>query len=112
MNPEQNNWTKFLKFYTEANAGRPTRLGVFEKNGDYTTDYWLEDGLPFVGIDADRDDGVRSVQIFAGQMTHSVPRAEKITFHLALSQMEDGFDVIDADGTLTMLRFENQSDLT
>jgi hypothetical protein len=44
----QHNWTYFLKFYNEQNKGRATRLGVFENENDY----WLENGLPLVGISA------------------------------------------------------------
>ena len=42
----QHEWTKYLRFFAEQNAGRPTRLGVFEHDGNILNDYWLEDGLP------------------------------------------------------------------
>lgn len=102
----QHEWAKYLNFFSEQNTGRPTRLGVFELNGDVVTDYWLENGLPLVGIDIDGRAERPSVQITVGTFTHEINDAVKLLFHFCLDGEEDGMDVSGADGRTTILRFE------
>lgn len=103
---KQHEWTKYLRFFSEQNAGRLTRLGVFERNGDVVTDYWLESGLPLKGIDMDTRGDRQSVQITVGNYTHEVKEAVKLVFQFSYAGDEDGIDVSDDNGRTTVLRFE------
>jgi len=100
-------WTKFLRFYTEQNAGRPTRLGLFQRDGKIVTDYWLENGLPLEGIDIDTKNERSSVYVTVGSFTHEVKDAVDMLFRFSLSGDEDGLDISTSDGQTTILRFEN-----
>jgi len=106
----QHEWSKYMKFYTEDNAGRPTRLGVFERQGDTVNDYWLESGLPFVGIDVDIHLELPSVQIAVGDLCHEVADAVDMAFHFSASGDEDGVDIKSSNGNTTILRFEKRAD--
>ena len=108
MSTENTTWEPFLRLYSETNEGRPTRIGVFERREDELTDYWLESGLPLVGIDSDHTNGDRSVQIMVGEMTHTIQDAKRITFHVDAGTGTDGIDVVGSDGRVTILRFEEE----
>lgn len=99
-------WAKYLKFFTDQNIGRPTRLGVFERTGDSVIDYWIESGLPFKGVDLDASGDSRSLQILIGNMGHVVNEPQQFKLVLTLAGDEDGIDITDADGRITVLRFE------
>jgi hypothetical protein len=104
---DRNDWTTFLNFYTGQNAGRRTRLGVFELSRDVVNDYWIEDGLPLVALDAETtDEGRRAVRIMVGEMAHDVRDAIKLVVHLTSYGYEDGIDLLDRDNRVTLLRFE------
>lgn len=107
----QHEWAKFLKFFSEQNAGRPTRLGVFESDGDVVNDYWLENGLPLVGVDIDTKKEMPSVEITVGSFTHEVKDAVKLKFHFSLDGTEDGIDLSCANGQTTIMRFETKAPL-
>lgn len=97
-----NKITKFLKFYSEENYGRPTRLGIFDKG----TDHWIEDGLPLGGIDFDKHGD--SIEIMLGDlMTHTVKNVKEFKIKFSLNAANDGLDIIDAEGKTTILRFED-----
>ena len=100
------NWQQFLKFYTDQNTGRPTRLGVFELNKDVVNDYWLEDGLPLIAIGIEPAASDNSVEIMVGDMTHVIEGAIKLTAHFTSSGFEDGLDILDRHSRVTILRFE------
>lgn len=102
----EHSWTSILRFYSEQNEGRITRLGLFEPTGDSVTDYWLESGLPLRGIDIDPDAGHAIIQIMVGDLTHEVSEPRKLVFQFTSGGDEDGVDVTDADGRTTVLRFE------
>lgn len=106
---KQHEWAKFLEFFSEQNAGRPTRIGVFETVGDTVNDYWLEDGLPLVGIDMDTSSKQPSIQIIVGSMTHEVKHVLKVVFRLGINGDEDGIDVVNTEGQTTILRFESST---
>jgi hypothetical protein len=103
---QQHEWTKFLQFFGEQNAGRLTRLGVFEKNRDVVTDYWLESGLPFGGANLDVSSGRLILYLTVGGFTHEVIDPLKLQFQFTREGEEDGIDVQAADGRTTVLRFE------
>jgi hypothetical protein len=98
----QTNWKEFLKFFNEQNAGRPTRLGVFEDDDDY----WLEDGVPLTGIDVDPREDYPSLQIMLGSFTHTIKDVRKLTFHVTIDGNTEGLDVTNAEGSTAILRFE------
>jgi hypothetical protein len=99
-------WSTFLDAYSAMNAGRPTRLGVFELNDHVVNDYWIEDGLPLVALKVRSADASDSVEILAGDMTHVVDNAVKLVVHLTSSGHEDGLDIFDRHDRVTILRFE------
>lgn len=103
---KQHDWARFLEFFSEQNAGRTTRLGLFELSDNIVTDYWLEDGLPLAGIDIDTKKELPSVQITVGSFTHEIKDAVNLLFRFSLKGDEDGIDVTTADGQTTVLRFE------
>lgn len=102
----QHNWTNFLKFYSEQNAGRKTRLGVFENNGEIVNDYWIEDGFPLNGIMVDLHGELPMIEILLGSYTYSADNARSIKIHFSLEGNEDGIDIVGNDGKTTVLRFE------
>lgn len=99
-------WSKYLKFFTAQNSGRPTRLGVFERDGDTVIDYWLENGGALIGVDLDASNDHMSIQILVGEMEHFVAEPSEIKFILSRSREEDGIDITDTKGRTTILRFE------
>jgi len=99
-------WENLLKAFSEENEGRPTRLGVFETNSRSVNDLWLECGLPLVGVDIDTHGDTPVVQVMVGSLTHKVNKAVKVSRHLTTNGEDDGLDVLDSDGLLTVLRFE------
>lgn len=99
-------WSKFLKFFTEQNIGRPTRLGVFERNGDNVADYWLQSGGALLGVDLDASKERFSIQIIVGEMEHVVVEPQQLRIILSRSGEEDGLDITEANGSTTILRFE------
>jgi hypothetical protein len=102
----QHRWDNFLKFYSEQYKGRKTRLGVFEQNDGVTNDYWVEDGLPMLGIDLDTSGERPAVEVLLDGYSHSVADARRLNVHFSLDGDEDGLDIIHQNGTSTILRFE------
>lgn len=102
----EHEWSKYLKFFSEQNAARPTRLGVFERSGDSIADYWLESGGRFLGVDIDSSTSPLSIQILIDDMEHIVTEPQQVKFILSRSGEEDGFNITDAEGRTTVLRFE------
>ena len=100
---KQHNWSEFLKFFSQQNAGRPTRLGVFEEDDDY----WLQDGLPLTGVDLDPSEPDPTLQIMLGNFTHTIRGARKLAFYLTADGISDGLDMTDSSGCTSILRFEN-----
>ncbi len=98
---KQHVWTNFLSFYGEQNVGRLTRLGIFRGE----TDYWIENGVPLVGLDIDTHGDSPTIEIMLENFTHTVKDARKLNLHFSLDGSEDGFDITDAEGKTTILRF-------
>jgi hypothetical protein len=100
---QQHIWSTFLKFFNEQNEGRPTRVGVFEDGNDF----WLESGLPMAGIDIDPAGGSPTISILLGTFTHTVRNVRSMKVLYTQSGEEDGIDFVDAEGKITVLRFES-----
>lgn len=100
---KQISWTNFLKFYSEEYNGRPTRLGVFD-NGN---DYWLEDGLILTGIDYDTHENTIEIML-SDKITHIIKDVKKVDASFSLDEINDGLDIIDLKGKITILRFEEE----
>ena len=103
-----NECERFLRFYTEMFVGRPTRLGVLETAKGTTIDYWIEDGLPLVGIDLSIEKDRPSIQIMVGDLSHCISDAKNLTAYFPADATENGLDIVDAKGNTTILRFETQ----
>jgi Family of unknown function (DUF5335) len=102
----QHCWESFLKFYSEQNKGRKTRLGVFEREADVVTDYWIEDGLELVGVDIDPDGELPTVEVLLEGYSHSIVGVRSLNVHYSHTAEDDGLDIADANGKTTILRFE------
>ena len=105
---DQTDWTAFLKSFSEQNAGRRTRLGVFELKNHVVNDYWLEDGLPLVVVGAETANGRRDIRITVGEMNHDVRDVIKLICQLTANGAEDGLDILDRTNRMTILRFEKR----
>ena len=101
----RHNWETFLKFYSEENKGRKTRLGAFEADDKVFNDYWLENGLPLVGVDIDLHGGLPAIEIILEGFSHIVADAVALTIHYSLDGIEDGLDIRANDSNTTVLRF-------
>src|SRR5690348_4695716 len=106
---EQNEWSKFLREYSDRNHGRPTRLGVFQVEAGATNDYWIEDGLPLIAVDAYMNRGQVRIDLLFENFTHSIEGASNIVC-LRNGDANDGLDISDSEGTTTQLRFEDWPD--
>lgn len=113
---EKSSWTEFLRLFSEQNFMRPTRLGVFEGEPGEMRDYWLEDGLPLAGIDADTHErDSPTIEIMLGNsetadsraMTHVIRDTRSVKIILSPDGSSDGLEVLDAEGSTTFLRFES-----
>ena len=102
---DKTEWRAFLQSYGSRNAGRPTRLGVFDTHDGVTDDYWLEDGLPLVGLDSAPKGSTTAVEIFLDSFTHSIEDATEL-ISVEGDGKEQGIDICGADGKTTVMRFE------
>lgn len=103
----KHNWATFLQFYSDQHKGRKTRLGVFENTGDVVQDYWIEDGMPLLGIEVDLKDELPVIEIILDSYSHSINDARSLKVHYSLEGDEDGVDITGNDGKIAILRFEN-----
>ncbi len=88
-------WAKFTEVFNEKYNGRATRLGLFERQHNITTDYWLENGLPFVGVGIDNQGELPEVRISIGTLSHAVTDAVSLSFKLTADGEGDGLEVQD-----------------
>ena len=103
---DEMNWAKFLREYSERNAGRPTRLGVCEMCDGAVEDYWIEDGLPLIAADVYPHHGTIKIDLFFKNYTHSVDAVSEL-FQINDAGAESGVDIVDAGGKTTVLRIED-----
>lgn len=99
-------WPALLAPFVKQNLTRPTRLGVFKPDSQGVTDYWIESGLPFIGLDVERRDVDVTVRIMLDKLSHEVNNVANIAIRISVNGDDEGFDVTERDGTVTMLRFE------
>lgn len=90
-----------MTFYGEQNLNRLTRLGIFKGK----TDFWIENGLPLEGLDIDMHGESPTVEIMLKGFTHTISNARQLKLYFSLDGSEDGFDIVDAEGKTTILRF-------
>lgn len=114
-NIEPLKWKSELTTFNERNHQRPTRLEVIGCSKEVESDYWLENGLLFEGIDLDaaydRDVSVEiMLQAQTGKtrnhMTHSVAGVRRIDLE-TLDGRDEGLVIEDSKGAVTILRFES-----
>ena len=113
---KQSHLTDFFKLFSDQFRLRPTRIGVFEGEPGSLVDYWLEDGLPLIGIDVDtKGENSPTIQIMLGKaddpgtklMTHVVKDTRSAKIVLSADGSDDGLEIRDKKGRTTFLRFEN-----
>ena len=118
-NSERMKWKNELISFNERNHRRPTRLEVIRSSKEVETDYWLENGLLFGGIDLDMDgDCEVSVEIMlqgqAGKtrnhMTHNVAGVSRIDLE-TVEGRDHSLKLEDSKGAVTILRFESKETL-
>lgn len=106
-------WAKVLKFFSDQNKGRLTRLGVFEGGPGASADFCIENGMKLVGIDADaHDETAATVQIMLGSeseadapnFTHIVRCTQRVKLHFSPDGSKDSVEIEDAEGKTTVLR--------
>lgn len=111
------NLSSFLRFFSETNKMRPTRMGVFEEGCDSPVDYWLEDDLPLAGIDVESHDGGKvSIQILLSNKegaekshyTHVIEDVRFVKYLLGNENQSDLLEISGFDGNTTVLNFENE----
>ena len=100
-------WSAFLRSYAEQNAGRRTRIGIFEPAINGVNDYWLEDGLRLTSIDAQAGNKLPAISIRTETFSHTIQDAVRLSIHFGLTGDEDGLDVVDTAGNTTILRYED-----
>jgi hypothetical protein len=116
-NIEQSKWKSELTTFSKRNEQRPTRLQVMGSDREEESDYWLEDGLLFQGIDLDTHAN-RDVSLeimLQGQlgktrnhMTHNVASVRRINLE-RVGGRDKGLEIEDATGAVTILRFETRA---
>jgi hypothetical protein len=107
-------WGDSLSRFSEINQNRPTRLEVIGQVGNFERDYWMEDGLPLLGIDVDLK-GYESprIQIMLSSksndlshFTHVISRVKSVVVELDYNGQFDGLHIEDIEGARVILRFE------
>jgi hypothetical protein len=106
-------WPIYLDYFNKLNEGRLTRIKIF----DFIS---LEGHLPFRGICLD-ETGKESprIEIMLGgdatadesHFTHAITRVVRITRNTAPGGLDEGMEILNADGVRTTLHFE-QSHIT
>lgn len=107
-------WSELLNRFGEINCSRPTRLEVISQFGNLERDYWMEDGLPLMGIDVDlKGFDAPCIQIMLSgkdtnlsHLTHIVSKAKNVVIELNYEGQFDCLQIEDKEGARTILRFE------
>ena len=115
-NIEPLSWQANLADFSKRNKMRPTRLEVLGPAREVESDFWLEDGLLFAGIDLEMDgDRGPSVEIMLqapagathGHMTHTVADVKRVELDTADGR-DEALEIEDKEGEVTIMRFESE----
>lgn len=115
---EPSAWLTNLAEFGERNRLRSTRLQVFGAAREVQSDFWLEDGLLLAGITLEMDqDRGPTVEIMLeapaaathGHMTHTIAGVKRLAMDSA-NGADEGLELEDIDGAVTIMRFEYESD--
>jgi hypothetical protein len=115
-NLEPSSWQTNLAEFGEHNKMRPTRLEVIGPNREVESDFWLEDGLLFTGIDLDMDgDRGASVEIMLqvptapnrDHMTHTVTGVKRVELD-TIDNRDESLEIESEEGAVTIMRFESE----
>ena len=79
---------------------------MFEKHDDIMVDYWVESGLPLIGMDIDLSGKRPSIEVLLEGYSHSITNVRSLDAHFSPEGDEDGLDIRHDDGKTTILRFE------
>ena len=113
-NIDRSVWTNYFNEFTRRNQSRPTRLEVFDELGAQEE----ERGLPFAGIALDTvGRALPSVEIMFGRrdaieprhLTHVIAKVQKITPKRGLDGRDEALEIISAEGSRNLLRFEPEA---
>src|SRR5688572_6734250 len=115
---DPSDWQPSLTDFGERNKMRATRLEVFGVPREVESDFWLEDGLLLAGItlEMDRDRGA-TVEIMLqapaaathGHMSHTIAGIKRLAIDGGNGR-DQGLELEDKEGAVTVMRFESQSD--
>lgn len=114
MDVARKNWSFLLHDFNIQNLHRRTRLEVIGEAGDVMRDYWMENGLPLLGVSLEENvPAAPCVEIALGgqgahdgHLTHVVSRVLRVA---AERNYEGGLDALefeDHEGRCTILRCE------
>lgn len=118
---QRKDWLPYFNEFNERNRLRPTRLEVIGEDAIATNelipvgeDYWMEDGLPLLGISIDPvgEDAPRVEVMLGGEtvtpsrhMTHTVSGAQRVVRTLDQHGRECELEIEDEEGAVTILHF-------
>ena len=102
----QHEWNASVSDFNSKNAGRATRLAVFEPSNGPVNDYWLENGLALRGVVFEEHNGRIAAEILLDGFTHVVEDADRLELIYGSTCLDDGLNVVDSDGKTSVLRFE------
>jgi hypothetical protein len=114
---EPSAWLTNLAEFGERNRLRSTRLEVFGGAREVESDFWLEDGLLLGGITLEMDqERGPTVEIMLqapaaashGHMTHTIAGVKRLAMD-STNGADEGLELQDKDGAVTILRFESES---
>jgi Family of unknown function (DUF5335) len=107
-------WTEFLRVFSERNQARPTRLETFGELGAQEQ----ERHLPFGGISFDSK--AKTLQIMLGGSTakdarhlmHTITQVRRVFTKQGADGGDEALEIEDANGVKTLLQFEVLVELT
>jgi hypothetical protein len=108
-------WIYYFNLFTKRNLSRPTVLEAFGDNGAQTE----EQGLPFVGISLEQDNGSPSIEIMLGgpdsaarHLTRVIANVRDVKPKRGLDGRDEALVIVNERGELSILRFEPKAKVT
>ena len=106
-------WDETVRDLNAHNFQRATRLEVIGEIGDVARDYWLEQGVPLLGLslettgtDSPRCEIMLGYSVAgAGHLTHIVSQVCSLVTERNHEGQTDALELRDAGGRTTILRF-------